>query len=141
MHSIADSMSGLASGSKKPGITEKAETAHHESEGEHTQLHPHGDGTYHTVISGEKTDHPHIGHALVHMGAHHEPGKHHHVHQGEDGAITSHHAGEDGQVQGPHNHENIEALKENMGKFLDEEESEYGGSRHKSGGSEDSIFS
>jgi hypothetical protein len=50
-------------------------------------------------------------------------GKHMHVHQHE-GGLTSHHVGEDGKVEGPHDHENTEALKEHMGKFFDEEEHE-----------------
>ena len=47
-------------------------------------------------------------------------GKLHLVHH--DGInITSHHVGEDGEAQGPHDHANMEALKEHMGRFLDEE--------------------
>ena len=50
-------------------------------------------------------------------------GKHMHIHS--DGMDhTSHQIGEDGVVEGPHDHENIEALKEHMGKFFDEEEQE-----------------
>jgi hypothetical protein len=52
-------------------------------------------------------------------------GKHMHIHS--DGMDhTSHQIGEDGQVEGPHDHANIEALKEHMGKFFDEEEQEGG---------------
>lgn len=53
-------------------------------------------------------------------------GKHMHVHS--DGMThTTHHVGEDGEVQGPHNHENIEALKDHLGKFFDEEANEWSG--------------
>ena len=38
----------------------------------HTTLHDHGDGTFHTEgHDGEHVEHPHIGHALAHMGAKH----------------------------------------------------------------------
>lgn len=50
-------------------------------------------------------------------------GKHMHVHH--DGmSITSHHVGDDGEVQGPHEHENLEALKQHMDQFFDEEGAE-----------------
>ena len=37
---------------------------------------------------------------------------------------TTHQIGESGEVEGPHDHENIEALKDHMTRFLDEEEGE-----------------
>jgi hypothetical protein len=55
-------------------------------------------------------------------------GKHLHVHDDGLGSITSHHIGEDGEVQGPHSHENLEALKQHMDQFLDEEGHEGSGS-------------
>lgn len=87
----------------------------------------------------EEPEHSSVHEHLSALHAEHG-GKHMHVHH--DGmSITSHHVGEDGEVQGPHNHENIEALKEHLGKFFDEEANEwkgedYGhaGSAHKSGG-------
>jgi hypothetical protein len=93
----------------------------------HTTLHDHGDGTFHTEgHDGERVDHPHIGHALMHMAAKHSDGKHMHVHHdGEQ--LTSHHVGEDKEVQGPHDHENLEALKDHMDQFFDEEGHEWEG--------------
>lgn len=41
-------------------------------------------------------------------------GKHMHVHQSEDGKITSHHIGEDGMVEGPTEHPDMEAMKAHM---------------------------
>lgn len=55
-------------------------------------------------------------------------GKHMHVHHGDDGKLQSHHIGHDGETQGPHDHANIEALKDHMDKFLGEEENEWSGS-------------
>lgn len=92
--------------------------------GEHTQLHDHGDGTFHSITGdGVRTEHPHIGHALVHIGHHHAGGMHMHAHH-DGGGITSHHAAEDGEVQGPHQHPDVEALKEHLGKFFGEEQQE-----------------
>lgn len=106
--------------------------------GEHTTLHAHGDGTYHTEgHDGERTEHPHIGHALAHMAAKHEPdGKHSHVHHEDGGGHVSHHSGGGEGVSGPHDHENLEALKNHMGKFLNEEENEWSGSDYSKGRSE-----
>ena len=62
--------------------------------------------------------HEHLAAMHAQMG-----GKHMHVHS--DGFNhTTHQVGEDGKVEGPHDHENIDALKEHMGKFLDEEAQE-----------------
>ena len=100
-----------------------------EGGGAHTTLHDHGDGTFHTEThDGERTEHPHIGHALVHMGAKHSPmAKHTHIHS-EGGSHTMHHAGEDGQAQGPHDAANLDDLKSSMDKFLGEEQNEWSGS-------------
>ena len=91
--------------------------------GEHSELHDHGDGTFHTVKGGQQEEHPHLHHALASMAAHHGAGdKHMMVHH--DGMnLTTHHAGEDGQVQGPHEHDpmNLEGLKSHMDQFLSEE--------------------
>lgn len=96
--------------------------------GSSSHLHDHGDGTFHIEHhDGSRTEHPHIGHALMHMAAKHSPGdKHMHAHH--DGmSHTSHHVGEDGVVQGPHEHEDTEALKEHLGRFFDEEAAEHDG--------------
>ncbi len=130
MSTIADRMAGLAAGPKRKSIADTAapEAAPEKpaaSPGGPTELHDHGDGTFHSVIGGTKTEHPHIGHALVHIGAHHESeGKHMHIHQDGAGEHTSHQASESGGVEGPHNHENIEELKSALDQFFSEEENE-----------------
>jgi hypothetical protein len=85
----------------------------------HTTLHDHGDGTFHTEShDGERTDHPSIGHAVVHIASRHaEGGKHMHIHH-DGGSHVSHHAGEDGQAQGPDEHADTEALKQHVGEFF-----------------------
>ena len=79
----------------------------------------------------------HIGHKLMtEAAAHPDGGKHMHVHH--DGAkFTTHHVGEDGEVQGPHDHENLESLKDHMAQFFDEEEHEGEGKQYGAGGGEE----
>ena len=125
---IAEAMSGMAQERGAERGREREPAGEHEGGGgEHSELHPHGDGSYHSITpGGERTEHPHIGHALVHLGKHHEQGKHMHVHS--DGMEhTTHHAEDGGEVQGPHSHENIEALKEHLGQFFNEESHEGSG--------------
>lgn len=73
----------------------------------------------------------------MHEGGEHEPGsiaahlsemhaehggQHMHVHQGEDGAITTHHVGHDGKVEGPHEHPDMETVKDHMDAVMGEHE-------------------
>lgn len=135
--SISEAMSGEDGADRKSPQHANAMDSH----GGHTQLHDHGDGTYHSVTpDGEKTEHPHIGHAMAHIAHHHVPdGAHSHVHHA-DGMHTSHHA-KDGAVEGPHDHENLEALKQHMGKFLNEEENEGSDYGEKPDGGNNELFS
>lgn len=136
---------GMGHGSKPKNATaidsagDESASAEHDHEsaegGSHIAIHSHGDGTYHTEThDGEREEHPTLGHALMHAAHHHEPdGKHAHVkHDGV--SMQSHHAGEDGNVEGPHDHENIEALKDHLGRFFDEEENEYTDHQHQEHG-------
>ena len=53
---------------------------------------------------------------------HEEDGEaHSHVTHHFDGSHTSHHISDTGEESGPHEHENLEALKSHMDQFLDEE--------------------
>ena len=107
----------------------------------HITIHKHADGGYRTEThDGQTEQHPHLGHALMHAAAHHEPdAKHMHVqHDGMSGEMTSHHVGEDGGVQGPHQHPDAEAAGEHMKQFMAEEGREGGGDwgKHEGGGME-----
>ena len=70
---------------------------------------------------------------LENMHAQHG-GRHMHITEHEHGGMTSHHIGHDGQVEGPHDHENIEALKDHLGRFFNEEENEYTDNQHQEHG-------
>ena len=65
-------------------------------EGEHSELHAHGDGSYHTIHGGKEEQHPDLGHALTHLGHANEGGKHMHVHH-DGGAMHTHAIDENGQ--------------------------------------------
>ena len=51
-------------------------------------------------------------------------GKHAHIHQGDDGSVTTHHVGEDGVVQGPHEHPDLEAAHQHLMAAMQEERAE-----------------
>lgn len=112
---------GKLPGVKAPGIKKPEMGAKVAEGGKSTTLHDHGDGTFHSEgHDGAREEHPDIGHALTHIGHMHAEGKRHHVHH--DGmAMHSHGVNEAGEHDGTHDHENIDELKESMGKFLDEE--------------------
>lgn len=90
-----------------------------------------GDGS-HSIEheDGSVTEHPHIGHALMHLAAKHSEGMHHHTHSdGMGGGHTVHTAahGEGpghSEEHGPHDHENLESVKSGMDQFFNEEENE-----------------
>lgn len=94
--------------------------------GNSTTLHDHGDGTFHTEGSdGEKTEHPHIGHALVHMGAKHAGGMHMHHHSEGSGHTSHHHDGV--TASGPHESPDTDSLKEHVGDVMGGDDSEGSG--------------
>ena len=89
-----------------------------------TTLHDHGDGTFHTESEdGERTEHPHIGHALMHMAGKHDGGMHHMTSSDGMGDMKSH-STMGGEVDGPHDYQNIEQAKNALSQFFNEEESE-----------------
>ena len=132
MAGISEMIAGMAKGGNKPRIADRAPKMQDgEDGGEHSQLHDHGDGTFHTVTSdGERMEHPHLHHALVHLAAHHDGGARHFMVHHDGSNIKSHEHGGEGGAPEAHDHDNIEALKDDMGKFFNEEEHEGG---HKGG--------
>ena len=103
----------LSASAKMPPMP-KAEPA---AGGDHTELHDHGDGTFHTVVDGQETQHDHIGHAVPHIAGHHAPeGKHTHVMHHDGGHTTHHH---DGAVSGPHEHASSDEMAEHVKNFAD----------------------
>ena len=93
-----------------------------------TEVHNHGDGTFHTVHEGQQEEHESIGHMHAHLSKlHGAPGeKHFHAHH--DGFEAHSHATETGgePEHQEHDPENIESLKQHLGQFFNEEEKEGG---------------
>jgi len=106
---------------KEPPTEGAPEHNMNDGEGAHTSLHEHGDGTYHTEgHDGERVEHPHIGHALMHMAAKHGGGGTH-MHAHHDGVShVTHHVRDGGEVEGPHEHPDAEAMKEHMGSVFED---------------------
>jgi hypothetical protein len=106
MAGIAERMAGMGGGKRSGGGIAEAMSGRREPSMEREpESEEGGVGSHLKALHGE-------------MG-----GKHMHVHAHE-GGFTTHHVGEDGNVEGPHDHENIERLKEHMDQFLSEEEHE-----------------
>ncbi len=86
----------------------------------------HGDGTHHIEHEdGNQSEHPHIGHALMHLAGKHSEGMHHHTHSdGMGGGHTVHTSEHGGEPEGPHDHENLESVKQGMDQFFNEEKGE-----------------
>lgn len=57
-----------------------------------------------------------IAEHLSQMHAQHG-GKHMHIHH-DGGTITTHHVGEDGKVEGPHDHPDMDSVREHMSKVM-----------------------
>lgn len=86
----------------KPAMAKKPDEEN--MSGNMSELHDNGDGSFKTKTSdGEETEHPHIGHALMHMASKHAEGKHMHIHEDGMGMVSHHHMGH-GNVEGPHEH-------------------------------------
>jgi hypothetical protein len=135
MASISNMMSGGSAGKQQRPMPQKPMAG--EDSG-HSELHPHGDGTYHTMTGGRQTEHPHLGHALAHMAKHHEAeGSHSIVHHHAEGH-TAHHAKEGGEVMGPEEHPDTEGVKQGMDKMLGGGEGEGGNDQHDHEGSSSS---
>ena len=65
-----------------------------------------------------------IGHELMTRAHEAEPGKHMHIKADGMGGHVTHHVGEDGVVEGPHHHEDPEALHSHIDQFFNEEQAE-----------------
>lgn len=83
-----------------------------EGEGDHVEIHSHGDGTFHTMHGGEKMEHPTHGHALIHAANAHAEEGHKHFHAHHDGESMHSHSANGGETesrdhedeQGAHGH-------------------------------------
>lgn len=141
-------MPSILQGGGKPKMAPAKADEHtpmpeHEGGGEaRSTLVSHGDGSHHIEHEdGTTTEHGHIGHALMHLAGKHSDGMHHHTHSdGMGGGHTVHTSEHGGEPQGPHDHDNLESVKQGLDKFFGEEQAEsdwgedHGGGESKSEG-------
>jgi hypothetical protein len=95
-----------------------------EPSGVSTTLHDHGDGTFHSEgHDGETTEHPNIGHAVVHIASKHAEGKHMHTHH-DGGSLKSH--THDGMSEPEeHEHGSGEEVGQHAAQFFGESDGEH----------------
>ena len=106
-----------------------------------TTIHHMSDGSHHIEHhDGEKSDHPSMGHAGMHMAAKHDGGEHGHIHAHPEGGAETHHVGMDGQVNGPEEHGSVgEAADHLSGMMGDGEMPEQGAMPEASGGNDNEL--
>jgi hypothetical protein len=113
-------------GAKEPKLGEKVpkEPAEGESGGKMTEVHDHGDGSFHTVHEGKQEEHETIGHMHAHLSSKHgAPGeKHFHAHH--DGSSGSSHSVETGGEPEHRDMEDAEGMKQHLGESMGEEGAE-----------------
>ncbi len=92
----------------------------HEGSGEHVEIHPHGDGTFHTMHQGEKVEHETHGHALIHAAKVHAEEGHKHFHAHHDGMEMHTHSVKAGEE--PEHREGEEGAHEHLDEAMGEHE-------------------
>lgn len=121
-HEAAAMHSKAAGKEYNPG----GESEHEEGDGEHVEIHSHGDGTFHTIHQGQREEHETHGHALIHAAKVHAEEGHQHFHAHHTGEELHTHAvkggGEAEHLE--HDPENIEAVKDHLDQFFNEEKGE-----------------
>lgn len=92
---------------------------------EHVEIHPHGDGTFHTIHKGEQVEHETHGHALMHAAKVHAGEGESHFHAHHDGMSMHTHSMKGGEPEHEeHDPKNLENMKNSFNKFVGEEENE-----------------
>ena len=83
-----------------------------------TEVHNHGDGSFHTVHSGEEEQHANIGEMHAHLSKlHGQPGeKHFHAH--DDGVESHSHSVETGGEADHRTHDEPESMKDHLDEAM-----------------------
>lgn len=105
---------------KEPSMHEPKEPKEAEG-GNMTEVHNHGDGTFHTVSDGKEEQHETIGHMHAHLSSMHgaEGEKHFHAHH--DGVMPHSHSVETGGEAEHRDHEDTEGMKQHMDESMSDE--------------------
>jgi hypothetical protein len=88
--------------------------------GDAHELHDHGDGTFHTVHEGEKTEHETLGHALIHMAGKHAEEGHTHFHGHHDGMMHRSHSVKAGGEPESQDHEDAQGMHDHMSEAMED---------------------
>ena len=86
-----------------------------------SQLHPHGDGTFHTTsaFKAGRVDHPSFGHAVMHLAKLHSEGPQMHLSR-EGNKMVAHELRESGHT-GATVHTSLSALKRHVTQVMGDE--------------------
>ena len=83
-----------------------------------TEVHNHGDGTFHTVHQGEQTEHESIGHMHAHLSKIHGEDGHSHFHAHHDGMTHHSHSAKSGEEPEHREHESEEGVHEHLSEAM-----------------------
>jgi hypothetical protein len=89
-----------------------------EGDSEHVEIHPHGDGTFHTMHKGEQVEHESHGHALIHAAKVHAEEGHKHFHAHHDGESMKSHSVEGGGESESRDHEDETGAHEHLSEVM-----------------------
>jgi hypothetical protein len=104
-----------AAGKEQP---KKGEPKEGEGDGQHVEIHSHGDGTFHTMHAGEKMEHPTHGHALIHAAKMHAEEGHKHFHAHHDGEMLHTHSASSEQEPESRDHEDPAGAHQHMDEAM-----------------------
>jgi hypothetical protein len=85
--------------------------------GNMTEVHNHGDGTFHTVHGGQEEQHESIGHLHAHLSKLHGEDGHSHFHAHHDGVMHTSHSVKDGEAE-HREHDDEEGVKAHLDEHL-----------------------
>ena len=92
--------------------------------GEHTEVHNHGDGTFHTVHGGEKVEHESIGHMHAHLSKVHGEEGHSHFHAHHDGMTHHSHSAKSGEEPEHREHDEVDGVHDHLDEAMGGEHEE-----------------
>jgi hypothetical protein len=109
---------GGIKGEEKPAEKGEVEGEDGEGGGGESTIRANGDGSFKTSGAGGEQDHPTLGHALMHVAHEHEP-ESKHMHISHDGlSMKSHGISESGEHDGPHDHDDVEGVKNHVDSMM-----------------------
>ena len=97
-----------------------------EGEGDHVEIHSHGDGTFHTMHQGEQVDHETHGHALIHAAKVHAEEGHSHFHAHHDGEMMHSHSVKGGEEPESRDHEDEQGAHDHLSEAMGGESEQEG---------------